>query len=95
MADEPLARITFFALTWLGCAAGRGNFDGMHAVLCRAGEPAGARNDGDLVLLHQEFEALDVLGDDGVFALEHRGPVERGRADAGNAKLGGVLQVVP
>ena len=36
-----------------------------------------------------------MLGDDGVLALEHRGPVERGRADAPNAEFGGVLQVVP
>jgi hypothetical protein len=47
------------------------------------------------VLLHQEFESLDVLGDDGVFALEDRGPVERGRADAGDPELDCVLEVVP
>jgi hypothetical protein len=49
----------------------------------------------DLVLLHQEVQALDVLGDDRVLALEHGGPVERGRAEALNAKIGGVLQMVP
>ncbi len=63
--------------------------DGMHAALRRAGEPAKALEPGDLVLLHQEVEALGVLRDDGVFALEHRGPIERGRADAANAEVGG------
>jgi hypothetical protein len=47
------------------------------------------------VFLHQEVEALDMLGDDAVFALEHRGPVERERADAANAKLRRMIQVVP
>ncbi len=69
--------------------------DGMHVALRRAGEPAKALEPGDLVLLHQEVETLGVLDDDGVFALEHRGPVERGRADAANAEVGGVLQMVP
>ncbi len=68
----------------------------MLTVVCRAGEAAITGNDGDLVLLHQELKALDVLGDDAVFAFEHSLPVEGRRvADAANAKLGRVLQVVP
>ena len=69
----------------------RRHFDGVHAVLRRAGQPAIALDARDLVLLHQEVEALGVLGDDGVLALQHGGPVERGRADAFNAEFGGVL----
>ena len=36
-----------------------------------------------------------MLGDDGVFALEYRGPVECGCVDSLNTEVGGVLQVVP
>ena len=38
-----------------------------------------AAHDGDLVLLHQEVEALGVLHDDVVLALEDVGPVQLGR----------------
>ncbi len=76
-------------------SARRRDFNRVHAALRRAGQSANALDARDLVLLHQEIETLGVLGDDGVLALEHRGPVERGRADAPNAKISGVLQVVP
>jgi hypothetical protein len=72
-----------------------GDFDRMYAFQRRAGQPSKSHDPRNLVLLHQEVQALGVLGDDGVFALEHRGPIERGRADSLNAKVGGVLQVVP
>ena len=75
-------------------ARGR-NFDGMNAVLRGAGQPAKALDARDLVLLHQEVEAVGVFGDDGVLALLHRGPVQRRRADAFNAEVGGVLQMFP
>ena len=67
----------------------------VHAVFRRPRQPSKARNNRDLVFLHQELEALHVLGDDGVLAREHRGPIERRRADARNAELRRVLQVVP
>ena len=80
----------------LACFAGPGrHLDGVHAVLGRAGEAAIALDARDLVLFHQKIEALGVLGDDAVFALEHRGPVERGRTDAFDAEVGGVLEMVP
>jgi len=49
------------------------------------------------VLLHQELESLDVLGDDGVFTRENSGPVElRGDAVAElDVEFGGVLEVIP
>ncbi len=71
----------------------------VRAALRRAGQAAKALNTRDLVLFDQEVEALGVLGDDGVLALEHRLPVERRRNRRGVAKadaeVGGVPQVVP
>ena len=67
----------------------------MYPIARRAGQAAVALHARDLVLLHQEVQAFGVLGDDGVLALEHRGPIQRGRADAFDAEVGGVLQVVP
>ena len=40
------------------------HFHGQHAVLCRAGQLAVASDRFHLVLLHQEIEALGVLGHD-------------------------------
>ena len=75
-----------------GCG---GDLDGVDAGLGGAGEAAEAFDAGDLVFLEEEVEALDVFGDDGVFALEDCGPVEGGGADAVDAEFGGVLEVVP
>ena len=62
----------------LGCVAPSacGEIDGVDAVFGGAGEPAVAGDHRDLVLLHQEVEALGVLVDDGGLALLHGGPVE-------------------
>ena len=50
-----------------------------------------AHQDRDLVLLHQEFDALGVLRDDTVFALHHLRKIERGLVDgdAFIARMGG------
>jgi hypothetical protein len=69
------------------------NGDGVYAVLGRASEAALAAHDGDLVLAHQEIEALDVLRDDAVLPLQHLGPVERGLGQAFNAVLRRMLDV--
>ena len=79
----------------LGGLAVVGDFDGEHAVLRRAGQLAVAFHGLDFVLLHQELEALGVLGDDLRFALLNRGPVELARVDALDAEFFRVFQVVP
>ena len=72
-----------------GRTVGRtGKRNGVHAVFCAAGEPSVAGDHRDLVLLHQEFEALGVLVDDAGFALLHGFPVERTAVDALDAVFG-------
>ena len=39
-ASDPVARMTFFALTLTGFAVGTRHFDGQHTVLRRAGQLA-------------------------------------------------------
>ncbi len=80
-----------FGLGAVGC----GEIDGVNAVFGGAGEAAVAGDDGDLVLLHQEVEALGVLVDDGGLALLHGVPVEGAAVDVVDAVFGGVLEVVP
>ena len=57
----------------------------------RAGQHAVAAQDGDLVLLHQELDAADVLVDHGVAALGQRAVVEADALVAGQAELGALL----
>ena len=71
------------------------HFDGEYAVLRGAGEFAVAFHGLHLVLLHQEVEALGVLGDDLVFAILNRGPVEFAGIDAFDAVLLRFFQVIP
>src|SRR6185437_1138131 len=75
--------------------AGLVDLDGEDALLRGTGEADVAVDDGDLVLLHQEVEALGVLDDDLVLAREDVLPVELGGADVVDAVLLGVLEVVP
>ena len=72
LAADPVARITFFAFTWLFWPPAAVDIDRVHAVLGGPGEPPKAGDDRDLVLLHQELKALDVLVDDGVLAVAPR-----------------------
>ena len=51
--------------------ASRGDFD-----LAGAGQAAVALDHVDLVLLHQELDALGVLGDDLVLAVEHQREIQ-------------------
>ena len=67
----------------------RGDFD-----LAGPGQPAVALDDVDLVLLHQELDALGVLGDDLVLAVDHQGEIEA-RVLAVNALFDGVLETLP
>ena len=94
LASDPVASITFFAFTGLFCAV-RFHFHCVHAVLRAARQSSKTRNNGDLVLLHQELEALHVFRDNRVLARQHRRPIERPRLNALDAKLLGFLQVVP
>ncbi len=94
LASDPLARITFFAFTWLFCAV-RIHVHRVHAILRTARQPSKTRKNRDLVLLHQELKALHVLRDDRVLARQHRRPIERRRPDPRDAVLRRVLQVVP
>ena len=66
-----------------------------NAVLRRAGQLAVAFHGLDLVLLHQELEALGVLGDDFLLALLNRGPVQLARVHAFDAEFLGLFQVIP
>ena len=75
-------------------AAGCFDRDGMDSVVCRAGKAAVALDGGDFVLAHEEVEALDMLGDDPVFAVEDGLPVDGDRAHAFHAVLSSMLQVV-
>jgi hypothetical protein len=68
--------------------------DGVDAALRRSTQTACASDHRDLVLLHQEVQALHVLGDDLVLTVENRLPVQRHLAHAFDAVLLGVLQVV-
>ena len=93
-ASEPVARITFFALSWARFAIVR-DFDGKHAILRRAGQLAVSFDGFHLVLLHQELEALGVLGDDLRLALLDGSPVQLARVHAFDAEFLGLFQVVP
>ena len=77
------------------CAVGAGEVDGVNSLFGGAGEAAVSGDDGDLVLLHQEAEALGVLVDDGGLAFLHGVPVEGAAVDVVDAVFGGVLEVVP
>ena len=57
----------------------------------RAGQHAVAAQDGDLVLLHQEFDTADVLVDHEVAALGERPVVEGDAVVAGEPELGALL----
>jgi hypothetical protein len=74
-ASDPVARITFFAFTWLF-------WPRLTSTVCtpslRRPVSRPSPEIRDLVLLHQEVEALHVLRDDGVLARQHRGPVSVG-----------------
>ena len=95
LASEPVARTTFFALNLALRAVCRSALATvMHAVLSRAGEASVAVDDGDLVLLHQVVEALDVFSDDLVFARRDGFPVELTACRGLDAVVLGVLQVV-
>ncbi len=54
-------------------------------------EHAVAAQDGDLVLLHEELDAADMLVDHGVPALRQRAVVEADALVAGEAELGALL----
>ena len=71
------------------------DFDGQHAILRRAGQLAVALHGLNLILLHQELEALGVLGHDLRLAILNRGPVQLARVHALDAKFLGVFEVVP
>ena len=96
-AKEPVARMMFFALSWVCSPVAGFEIDGVDAVFRGSREPAESRDHRDLVLLHQEFEALGVLVHDVGFALLDRGPVELRSADHSpiDAVFRRVLQVVP
>ena len=49
----------------------------------------------DLILPHQEFETLGVLGHDLVLAVLDGRPVQLARIDAFDAEFLGILQVIP
>ena len=53
------------------------DFDGVDAILGRAGELAVAGDHRDFVLLHQELQTLGVLVDDALLALLDGAPVQR------------------
>ena len=93
-ASEPVAITTFFAWTVLLLTIGGFDRDGVNALFRRPGEPAVALDVSDLVLAHEEVEALHVLGDDPVLALQDGLPVDGDLAHAFDAVLGGMLQVV-
>ena len=57
----------------------------------RAGQHAVAAQDGDLVLLHEEFDTADVLVDHEVAALGERPVVEGDAVVAGEPELGALL----
>jgi hypothetical protein len=71
------------------------DFDGEDTVLGGAGEFAVAFHGLDFIFLHQEFEALGVLGDDFCFAFLDGGPVEFAGVDALDAEFFRVFQVIP
>ena len=71
------------------------DFDGEHAILRGAGQLAVALHGLDFILLHQELEALGVLGHDLRLAILDRGPVQLARVHALDAEFLGVFQVIP
>ncbi len=64
------------------------------STLAGAGQAAVALDPVDLVLLHQELDALGVLGDDLVLAVEHQGEIEA-RIIAMDAVFFRVLEALP
>ncbi len=60
----------------------------------RAGQLAVAADDVDLVLAHQELQALGVLVDDALLALLNRAPVQRDAGGVLQAELGAFFHVV-
>ena len=93
-ASEPVARMTFFALSWAGFVTVH-DFDGKHPILRRACELAISFYGFHLVLLHQELKALGVLGDDLPLALLDGSPVQLARVHALDPEFLGLFQMVP
>ena len=77
------------------CLAIVRHFDGEDPILRRASQLAVALDGLDLVLLHQEFEALGMLGDDLRLAFLNGGPVQLARIHALNAEFLGLFEMVP
>ena len=92
-ATDPVERIRFFALT-VDLPFFAFDLDGVDAALGRAGELAVALDDGHLVLLHQELQALGVLVDDALLALLDGAPVQRDAGGVLHAEGGAILHVV-
>ena len=81
--------------TTRAAAAFREDLHVKDAALGSAGELAPSFHGGDLVLAHEEFQALGVLGHNLVFALLDGLPVQFGLVDAFNPKFFGLLEMVP
>ena len=71
------------------------DLDRVHAILRGPGELAVAADGLDLILLHQEFETLGVLGHDFSFAILDGGPVQLAGVDAFDAELFRFFEVIP
>jgi hypothetical protein len=71
------------------------DFDGQHPVLRRASQLTVAANRFHLVLLHEEIEALGVLGHDFRLACLHGRPIQPGSVHAFDAEFFGVFEMVP
>jgi len=89
VGSEPVAMTMFLVQRGLGAALG---FD---LDFAGAGDAAEALHHVDLVLLHQEFDALGQGLDAVVLGLVHLGQVQLGLhfdADAGEFDVGGLIQ---
>jgi hypothetical protein len=70
------------------------DFDGVNAVLGRAGELAIALDHRHLVLLHQESQSLGVLVNDSLLALLNARPVQGDSGSVFQAQFGAIFHVV-
>src|SRR5882724_4908122 len=66
-----------------------------HPVLCRAGEFTVASYGLNFVFLHEEVEALGVLGHDLVLSLLDGGPVQLAGVHAFDTEFFGFFEVIP
>ena len=91
-ASEPVARMMFLVSSvWVPVS----DFTSTCRAVARARQDrAVALDPVDLVLLHQELDALGVLGDDLVLAIEHHGVIQP-RILAVDAVFAGVQEVLP